>query len=64
MQLRGNEGDRTHSCSILSNYCGKDNRTLRTPSCDVSKIGAARVEVSSKNKREKRERVCVCVCVN
>jgi len=29
--------------------------------CGVSKIGAARVEVSSKNKREKRG--CVCVCV-
>jgi len=34
--------------------------------CGVSKIGAARVEVSSKNKRERnereeRERVCVCV---
>jgi hypothetical protein len=35
----------------------------------VSKMGAARVEVSSKNKRERdegereRERECVCVCV-
>jgi len=33
----------------------------------VSKMGVARVEVSSKNKRERdereRESVCVCVCV-